>query len=66
MAKLNHLDDFKRGGRIGKMKERRCFSVLDELEINNGMTLRYWKGFHTISTAVRIFGGGHLGKRTAQ
>ncbi|GFY14332.1 transposable element Tcb2 transposase [Trichonephila clavipes] len=59
MARINPLDDFTRGKRIGKLEEGRTVtSVAAEFGINKSVISRAWKAFQTIRTAVRKVGGG--------
>ncbi|GFV42994.1 transposable element Tcb2 transposase [Trichonephila clavipes] len=54
MARRNHLDDFTRGRRIGKLEERcTVTSVAAEFGINKSVVSRAWKAFQTTGTAVR-------------
>ncbi|GFW29013.1 transposable element Tcb2 transposase [Trichonephila clavipes] len=58
MARRNHLDDFTRGRRIGKLEEGRTItSVAAEFGINKSVVSRAWKAFQTTGTAVRKVGG---------
>ncbi|GFT60308.1 uncharacterized protein TNCV_4971091 [Trichonephila clavipes] len=66
MARRNHLDDFTRGRKIGKLEEGRTVtSVGTEFGINKSVILRAWKAFQTTSRAVRKVGGGRPRTTTA-
>ncbi|XP_035218125.1 ectopic P granules protein 5 homolog [Stegodyphus dumicola] len=66
MARRNHLDDFARGRRIGKLEEEHSVSsVAQEFGINKSVILRTWKALQTIGTVFRKVGGSHRRKATA-
>ncbi|GFV92172.1 transposable element Tcb2 transposase [Trichonephila clavipes] len=65
-GKRNHLDDFTRGRRIGKLEERcTVTSVATEFGINKNVASRAWKAFQTTSTAGRKVGGDRPRTTTA-
>ncbi|GFS90463.1 transposable element Tcb2 transposase [Trichonephila clavipes] len=66
MARRNHLDDFTRGRKIGKLEEGSTVtSVVAEFGINKSVVSRAWKAFQTAGTAVRKIGGGRPRTTTA-
>ncbi|GFV37075.1 transposable element Tcb2 transposase [Trichonephila clavipes] len=66
MARRNHLDDFTRRRKIGKLEDGRTVtSVAVEFGINKRVISRAWKAFQTTGTAVRKVGGGRPRKTTA-
>ncbi|GFX09205.1 transposable element Tcb2 transposase [Trichonephila clavipes] len=60
MATRNHLDDFTRGRRIGKLEEGRTVTSVAAEFVS-----RAWKAFQTTGIAVRKVGGGRPRTTTA-
>ncbi|GFX41657.1 transposable element Tcb2 transposase [Trichonephila clavipes] len=66
MVRRNHLDDFTRGRKIGKLEEGRTVtSVAAELGINKSVVSRAWKAIQTTGTAFRKVSDGRPRTRIA-
>ncbi|GFY33863.1 transposable element Tcb2 transposase [Trichonephila clavipes] len=66
MARRNHLDDFTRGRKIGKLEDGCTVTSVDaEFGINKSVVSRALNALQTTGTAVRKIGGGHPRTTTA-
>ncbi|GFW66424.1 transposable element Tcb1 transposase [Trichonephila clavipes] len=59
MSSRHHIDDFMRGGIIGKIEEgRKITDVAREFDIAHSIVSRLWKSFKTTGMCSRRHGGG--------
>ncbi|GFU13885.1 transposable element Tcb2 transposase [Trichonephila clavipes] len=65
MSSRHHIDDFMRGGIIGKIEERRKITdVAREFDIAHSVVSRLWKSFNTTGMCSRRHGGGRVRSTT--
>ncbi|GFW89264.1 transposable element Tcb2 transposase [Trichonephila clavipes] len=65
MSSRHHIDDFMRGGIIGKIEEgRKITDVAREFDIAHSVVSRLWKSFKTTGMCSRRHGGGRVRSTT--
>ncbi|GFW89015.1 transposable element Tc1 transposase [Trichonephila clavipes] len=65
VSSRHHIDDFKRGRIIGKIKEgRKITDVAREFDIAHSVVSRLWKSFKTNGMCSRRHGGGRVRSTT--